>query len=227
MVIFRGVTKTFGSIVALSDASFEVGEGEFAFITGPSGAGKTTIIRLILRELSPDKGDIFLGKQKLSEIPKSQLPLYRRDVGVVFQDFKLLVHETVFENVAVALAVRGVSTQKQKEQVRQVLKDVGLSDRDDLFPAQLAGGELQRVVLARAIVGKPKVVLADEPTGNLDPDTAWQIVEILDKIASGGTTVVMATHNAAIVNKMKKHVIRLNRGKVASDEKNGKYETEK
>lgn len=226
MITFSQVTKTFGEITALSNVSFKVEDGEFAFITGPSGAGKTTIIRLILREILPDHGDIFLGKQKIAEIPQSQLPLFRREIGVVFQDFKLMLDETVFENIALALAVRGVAAKKQEEEVKRVLGEVGLATRADLFPAQLAGGELQRAVLARALVGKPQVLLADEPTGNLDPATSWQIVELLQEINKKGTTVVMATHNVAIVNKMQKHVIALDRGKVVRDQKNGKYEAQ-
>lgn len=223
MITFEGVTKTFGSVTALSDVSFKVKKGEFAFITGPSGAGKTTIVRLILRELLPDKGKIFFEKTNIVSLPKKSLPLYRRDVGVVFQDFKLLPQETIFENVAAALAVRGISPEKQKEEVDKVLKEVGLPDRSDFFPSQLAAGELQRVVLARAIIGEPKIVLADEPTGNLDPNTAWQIVELLAKINRGGTTVVMATHNAEIVDKMKKHLVQLDRGKLVRDTKDGGY----
>lgn len=223
MVTFDSVTKTFGSIVALEKISFKIAEGEFAFITGPSGAGKTTIIRLILREITPDSGSIFLADKNISQIPLKDLPLYRRQIGVVFQDFKLLSGHTIFENVAQALAVRGIPENQQEGQVKEVLEQVGLAERAELFPAQLAGGELQRAVLARAIVGKPKILLADEPTGNLDLDTAWQIVELIDKINKRGTTVIVATHNQEIVNKMKRRVIQLSRGKVVRDVKNGSY----
>lgn len=223
MVTFDSVTKTFGSIVALEKISFKIAEGEFAFITGPSGAGKTTIIRLILREITPDSGSIFFADKNISQIPLKDLPLYRRQIGVVFQDFKLLSGHTIFENVAQALAVRGIPEKQQEGQVKEVLEQVGLAERAELFPAQLAGGELQRAVLARAIVGKPKILLADEPTGNLDLDTAWQIVELIDKINKRGTTVIVATHNQEIVNKMKRRVIQLSRGKVVRDVKNGSY----
>jgi len=219
MIEFKDVTKTFGPIVAVSDINFKVKEGEFAFITGPSGAGKTTIIRLVLRDIEPDKGEILFGSKNIARLSKKEIPLFRREIGVVFQDFKFISTGTVFENVAVPLAVRGLPVKERNARVNLVLEKVGIKDRANLFPSQLAGGELQRAVLARAIVGKPKIVLADEPTGNLDRDTGWQIVKLLEEINKEGTTVVMATHNIEIVKRTKYRIIELDRGKIVADKK--------
>lgn len=225
MVKFESVTKKFGSKTVLEDISFEIEAGELAFVTGPSGAGKTTIIRLLLRELRPEKGHIVIDGKDIGNLRSKDLPLYRRQIGVVFQDFKLLSDRTVFENIALGLAVRGINDRQEVEKkVKEALSDVGLEDSVDHFPSQLAGGQLQRVVLARALVGQPKLILADEPTGNLDPVTARQIVDILDRVAKEGTTVIMATHNAEIVNKYSRHVVKLSDGKIASDRKKGHYE---
>jgi cell division transport system ATP-binding protein len=222
MVKFEDVTKVFGSTNALEDVSFEVKEGEFVFITGHSGAGKTTLLRLLLREMKPDKGKILIDGVDISKLLKSQIPLYRRKLGVVFQDFKLLPDRTVWENVALALEVSGEDLDKSGK-IDKALEEVGLSDKKTLFPRQLAGGEQQRVVIARALVTKPKLILADEPTGNLDPATSRQIIELLDHAAKAGTTVIMATHNELIVNSMKRRVLLFKKGKLASD-KSGKYE---
>ncbi len=225
MIKFDQVTKKFGKIIALNNASFEIDSGEFVFITGPSGAGKTTITRLILKEFEPTSGKIKINKQDLAEIPPKKIPELRRKIGVVFQDFKLLFDRTVFENVILPLEVIGVDKTMIEEKASEILKLVGLSDRTDLFPSQLAGGELQRVCLARAVIAEPKILLADEPTGNLDPATSWQIIKLMKKINKLGTTVVMATHNVDIVNSLRERVIKLDKGKVVKDQKEGKYET--
>ncbi|MBI4058878.1 ATP-binding cassette domain-containing protein [Candidatus Microgenomates bacterium] len=223
MVKFAGATKKFGKILALDNVSFEVAGGEFVFITGPSGSGKTTVLRLILRDLQPDQGEILFDNKKLSDLKSDLIPLYRRHLGVVFQDFKLLPDRTVGENVMLALAVLGLPLAKQEHTATEVLSYVGLGDRANFFPAQLAGGELQRAVIARAIATRPKLLLADEPTGNLDPETAWNIMQIFEKINQDGTTIMMATHNHDIVDKMKKRVISLKSGKIVRDQPAGKY----
>lgn len=224
MITFEEVTKKFGSIVALEDISFKVDEGEFAFITGPSGAGKTTIIKLLLRQLRPTSGKILIDGKDISTIKSGDIPFYRRKIGVVFQDFKLIQDMTVYENIALALQVAGIEKDKADKKIKDALGEVSLLDRVNLFPRQLAGGELQRVVIARALAVNPKIILADEPTGNLDPVTSRQIVSLLDKATSDGTTVLMATHNADIVNSLKRHVIHLRKGKVVADKKSGRYE---
>lgn len=224
MIVFEGVTKRFGSITALEDVSFTVEEGEFAFLTGPSGAGKTTVIKLLLRQLRPDSGKILIDGKDISAIKSRDIPFYRRKIGVVFQDFKLLSDMTVWENVALALRVSGEKGPKADGKIENALGEVGLLERAALFPRQLAGGELQRAVIARAIVVNPKIILADEPTGNLDPATSRQIVSFLAKAADEDTTVLMATHNADIVNSVKRHVIQLKKGKVVGDKKSGRYE---
>ena len=218
MLSFKNVSKRFGEVVACEGVSFDVGRGEFVFITGPSGAGKTTLIRLILAELKPDEGRIELDKVRIDDLRKGEVPTLRRRIGVVFQDFKLLSDRTVAENVAVGLQIRGEVGEDIERKVRAVLKLVGLSERADFFPAQLAGGELQRTVLARAVVVDPDLLLADEPTGNLDKKTAWQIMELLAKINQSGTTVLMATHNEEVVKKMGKRVISMERGRIVGGE---------
>lgn len=223
MIAFKNVTKKFGTITALNEVSFSIERGEFTFITGPSGSGKTTIIRLILRDLRPTSGEVIFSGHNLAGIEKSQIPFFRRQIGCVFQDFKLLSDRTIGENIALTLAISGEEPEKQMAKARQALSYVGLAGRFNSFPSQLAGGELQRAVIARGIVHDPKLLLADEPTGNLDQDTAWEIVELMAKINKDGTTVLMATHNSEIVDKMKKHVIELKNGKVVRDKQEGKY----
>lgn len=225
MISARGVTKKFGNIIALDEVSFEIGAGEFAFLTGPSGSGKTTVLKLILRELKPDKGTLSVDGHDLAKLPADKLPHYRRAVGMVFQDFKLLADRNVAENVALPLQVRGAGPGDIVKAVKQALEVVGLAQRASLFPAQLSGGELQRCAMARAIVGRPRLILADEPTGNLDPKTAKSIVKLLHAIHKElKTTVVMATHNADIVNSFGLRVISLDEGKVIKDSPKGKYE---
>lgn len=226
MIKFENVTKKFGQITALSEVSFEINDGEFVFLTGPSGAGKTTVFKLILREYLPTEGKVFVGEKDISQLYGSRVCRYRREIGVVFQDFKLLADRTVFENVALPLEIKKIPQPKITEQLEEVLSRVGLLERRNLFPAQLAGGELQRTALARAIITEPKILLADEPTGNLDPKTALQLVELFRQINKDGTTVIMATHNARIVDSFKERVIELIEGKVVRDEPEGRYEVE-
>jgi len=214
MVKFKNVTKRFGSLAALDNVSFEVKKGEFVFITGPSGAGKTTILKLILGELVPDSGEVVVDGADVRTIDSKELPFYRQKIGTVFQDFKVLHERTIGENVEVALAVIGVPQDKWDERVKHVLKLVGLSKQINLFPSQLSGGELQRVSLARALAVNPKILLADEPTGNLDWETSDTIVKLFDKIQEEGKTVVMATHNEEIVKKYKKRVIHIVGGRI-------------
>lgn len=225
MISARGVTKKFGNIVALDEVSFEIGGGEFAFLTGPSGSGKTTVLRLILRDLKPDKGSLSVDGRDLAKLAADKLPHYRRAVGMVFQDYRLLADRNIAENVALPLQVRGASPGDIAKAVKQALEVVGLTERASLFPAQLSGGELQRSAMARAIVGRPRLILADEPTGNLDPKTAKSIVKLLHAIHKElKTTVIMATHNADIVDSFGLRVISLDGGKVIKDSPKGKYE---
>jgi len=217
MVKFKLVTKTYGEVCALKDVSFEVKDGEFVFLMGPSGAGKTTILKLILKEIFPDTGEIRVGGVDVSKVSEKDLPGFRQKVGCVFQDFKLLNERTTYENIEIALAVLGVAEPKWKERVEKVLKMVGLLDRKNLFPSQLSGGEIQRASLARALVVNPDLILADEPTGNLDWDKADEIMELLERVNKEGKTVIVATHNKEIVGKLKKRIIRLISGKIIKE----------
>lgn len=218
-IVFKNVTKKFGSLVAVDNISFEVDKGEFLFITGPSGAGKTTILKLILAEIYPDSGSILVDGTDVRSYKSSQIPLYRQKIGAVFQDFKVLPERTVGENVEVALAVVGLSQNTWTERIAHVLKLVGLSKQVNLFPSQLSGGELQRVSLARALAVNPKILLADEPTGNLDWDTSNSIMKLFDKISQEGKTVIMATHNMEIVKEYKKRVIHIVEGRIKENSK--------
>ncbi len=225
MVKFEHVSKKFvNSTAALDDVNFEIDNGEFTFITGPSGAGKTTILRLIIRELIPTSGQIYLNNWQLSKMKSRDIPVLRRKVGMVFQDFRLLFDRTVFENVAIVLELRGQAEKEIEKKVKNILELTGLSDKANLFPVQLAGGELQRTCLARALVGKPEILLADEPTGNLDPTTGWEILKLMTQINKTGTSVIMATHNVDVVNSLKKRVISLEKGKIVRDQKDSQYE---
>jgi cell division transport system ATP-binding protein len=217
LINFKAVTKSYGSVVALSDMSFDVKKGEFVFITGPSGAGKTTILKLILGETLPSKGEVKVDNLNIANLNDKSLPLYRQKIGVIFQDFKVLSDRTVYENVAVALAVIGLPEPQWEERVKHILKLVGLARQTNSFPSQLSGGELQRVSLARALSINPKIILADEPTGNLDWDTADGLMELLEKINKEGKTIIMATHNMEIVGKYKKRVIHVDRKKEQVD----------
>lgn len=214
IIHFKNVTKRFGSLVALNDLNFEVGKGEFIFITGPSGAGKTTILKLILGEMMPDNGEVIVEGHDLRNLKSKDLPFYRQTIGTVFQDFKVLQERTVGENVEVALAVIGLPQDEWAARVKHVLKLVGLIRQENLFPSQLSGGELQRVSLARALVVNPKIILADEPTGNLDWETSAAMMDLFEKINKEGKTIIMATHNEEIVKKHKKRIIHIVAGKL-------------
>lgn len=224
MILFENVSKKFGSTNALEDISLEIKQGEFVFIVGPSGAGKSTLLRILTREIIPTSGKAKVGEIDLTKIKDKDIPILRRKVGMVFQDFKLLDDRTVFENVALALEVLGKSDEEIAKQVEHICKLVEIWDRRNLFPRQLSGGEAQRTAIARAAIGKPDVLLADEPTGDLDPKTAWGVIQLLNEINSWGTTIIMATHNQEIVNTLKRRVIVLKNGKITKDSKEGKYE---
>jgi cell division transport system ATP-binding protein len=214
IIHFDKVTKRFGGVLALDNVSFEVVRGEFVFIMGPSGAGKTTILKLILGEISPDIGEVVVSGTNVKNLKEKDLPYFRQKIGIVFQDFKVLSERTVAENVEVALAVTGVAEIEWEERVKHVLKLVGLSRQADLFPSQLSGGELQRVSLARALSVNPDILLADEPTGNLDWETSDSMMQLFEKINKEGKTIIMATHNLEIVKKYKKREIHLVNGKI-------------
>lgn len=214
MIKFEGVNKSYGKIQALKDVSFEIKDGEFVFLTGPSGAGKSTILKVILRETLPDSGSVFLDDLDILSLKSHEIPFLRQQIGVVFQDFKLLEERTVSENVEVALAVAGINGDEWQDRVDHVLKLVGLIDRKKMFPLQLSGGELQRVSLARALVVNPKVILADEPTGNLDWKTAEMIMDLFEKINKEGKTIIMATHHQGIIKHGKHRVIDVVGGKI-------------
>jgi cell division transport system ATP-binding protein len=209
---FEKVSKRFGSLIALNEVSFDVGKNEFVFITGPSGSGKTTILKLILGEIFANSGKVAIDGQDVKTLGPKEMPYFRQKIGVVFQDFKVLLERTVFENIAVALAVIGLPQSAWDERVKHVLKLVGLSRQINLFPSQLSGGELQRVSLARALAVNPKILLADEPTGNLDWATSDALMQLFEKINKEGKTVIMATHNLELVRKYKKRTIRLEGG---------------
>jgi cell division transport system ATP-binding protein len=228
MIRFDHVTKQYGKrTFALSDVTVTINDGEFVFLIGPSGAGKTTILRLLLRDLLPSHGSVFVDDLEVNSLSRSEIYKLRRKVGMVFQDFKLLGDRTIFENVAIGLEILGKNDDEIEKGVMDILDLVGLTDKARLFPLQLSAGELQRTSIARAVVGGPKILLADEPTGNLDPDTADDILSILLEIQRIGTTIIMATHNVTIVNEMKKRTIVLTGGKIISDEEKGAYNVPK
>jgi cell division transport system ATP-binding protein len=224
MIRFEQVYKQYQvGLTALDNISVEIEDGEFVFVIGPSGAGKTTMLRLLIHDLEPSKGKIFFNKQEIVSMSRNKIHLLRRNFGMVFQDFKLLEDRTVFENVAISLEIRGKSQSSIMKEVKDVLGLVSLSEKANLFPIQLSAGELQRAGIARAIVSGPKVLLADEPTGNLDPATSWEILEILEEINKLGTTIIMATHNSLIVNELNKRTLVMEKGKIIADEKKGRY----
>lgn len=224
-LLFKKVGKKYGEEVALEDVSFLIKPGEFVFITGPSGAGKSTIVRLILGETFATSGKVKIDGLVLGKkISQKELTANRRKIGVIFQDFQLIDECTVEENVGAPLDIIGIKGEEKSNRVSKVLEKVGIISKKNLFPSQLSGGELQRVCLARALVVNPEVLLADEPTGNLDPKTSWELMGLLKKINKEGTTVIMATHNSDIVDSMSKRVIKIADGKLVSDKKKGKYE---
>lgn len=223
-VIFENVTKEYSeNSVALKDISFHIGKGEFISLVGRSGAGKSTVLKLLIREEEPSGGYIFFDGENISTLEHGELPKLRRRIGTVFQDFKLLPSKTAYENIAFALEVLGSPQTEIEEDVPQVLELVGLVDKAESFPHELSGGEKQRISLARALIHRPDIVVADEPTGNLDPFHTWEIINLLLKINQLGTTVILATHDKEIVNKLRKRVISLDKGKIIADEEKGKY----
>lgn len=230
MISLRGVSKVYaeGARPALDDINLDIDPGEFVFLVGASGSGKTTLLQLLLREQEATSGQIHVIGEDLRRLPDRLVPRYRRNIGFVFQDYKLLAGKTVWQNIAFALEVIGARRSVIKTMVGQALKTVGLDGKENRLPSELSGGEAQRVAIARAYVNHPKLLLADEPTGNLDPTTSVGIMEVLDAInRTGGTTVVMATHNEEIVNSMKKRVVELHNGRMVRDERNGGYDSAK
>ncbi len=227
MIEFKNVSKIYdNNVKALSDVSVNIEAGGFVFLVGASGAGKSTFIKMLLKEVEPTSGEIIVADKNLADIKRKQVPYYRRKIGMVYQDFRLIPNLNVYENVAFAMKVVEASPKDIRRRVPMVLSLVGLSHKYKMFPHELSGGEQQRVSLARAIVNNPSVLIADEPTGNLDPDTASEIMELLDDINKSGTTILMATHAQDIVNDMKKRVIAMERGEIVRDEKKGRYNDE-
>ena len=224
MIIMEDVTKTYSTgVAALNGINLHIQKGEFVFIVGKSGSGKSTLIKLLLKELDPTSGKIYVNKKYLNKITRKKLPYLRRDIGVVFQDFRLLPDRNVYENVAFAQRVVVTPIKEIKKNVPAMLSLVGLAEKYKSFPRQLSGGEQQRVALARALVNSPDILLADEPTGNLDPKTSREIMKLLEEINARGTTVLVVTHDQAIVNTMKKRVIRMQKGIITEDEKESGY----
>lgn len=224
MIDMQDVYKTYrNGITAANGINVHIDAGEFLYVVGPSGAGKSTFIKMMYREVKPSKGSIIINGVNLAKLKDSKVPLLRRNIGVVFQDFKLLNTLSVYENVAFAMEVIEESPQYIKKRVMETLELVGLKQKARALPTELSGGEQQRVAIARSIVNAPKVVIADEPTGNLDPDTSWEIMNIFEEINMRGTTIVMATHNKEIVNTIKHRVIAIENGKIARDEMKGEY----
>ncbi len=222
MIRLEHVSKAYSAgIPALNDVNLEIDEGEFVFVVGDSGSGKSTLIKLLLKELEPTEGTISINGKRLNLIGHRRIPKFRRDLGVVFQDFRLLKDRNVYDNVAFAQRVIGASVRESRKKVPQMLSMVGLAAKYKSFPRQLSGGEQQRVAIARALINRPKILLADEPTGNLDVNNAWEIMKLLEEINERGTTVVVVTHNMEIVKVMQKRVITIKKGVVISDVKGG------
>ena len=227
MIRFSNVTKVYGKdTVALERVNVEIDTGEFVFLVGASGSGKSTMVRLILKEMEPSAGAIYVRGTKLSSVPRRSIPRHRRDIGCVFQDFKLLPNKTVVENVAYAMEVTGQKRRTIRTKVPQILDLVGLSGKLDKFPDMLSGGEQQRVSIARAFVSQPPILVADEPTGNMDPDTSVGIMQLLHRINRIGTTVVVATHDREMVDVMRKRVVALEEGRIVRDKVRGAYADE-
>jgi cell division transport system ATP-binding protein len=224
MITFKGVSKTYNSYsTALEDVDFHIEPGEFVSLAGRSGSGKSTVIKLLIGEEKPSKGRVFFGQYEVNKLKDVELPAFRRHIGVVFQDFRLLSTKNAYENVAFALEVSGRPQREIAELVPQVLDMVGLADRMKNFPHELSGGEQQRVALARALIHRPEVIIADEPTGNLDPFHTFEIVKLLEKINQLGTTILLATHDREVVNNLERRVITLDKGRIIKDDPKGKY----
>lgn len=223
MIQFTNVSKHYATHAALSDITVTFPDGDFVFLIGPSGAGKTTMLRLMIRDMIPTSGKVMIDDWDLPKLPRNKLHQLRRKVGMIFQDFKVLNDRTVYENVAIALEILGKKPESIKKEVADALSLVGLTDKAAKFPIQLSAGELQRTSIARAMVMGPKILLADEPTGNLDPENAWNVLNILQEINKLGTTIIMTTHNVELVNLLKKRTITISDGKIIKDEQQGKY----
>jgi len=227
VVEYRAVSKRYpNGTLALSDINLTINKGEFAFFVGPSGSGKSTLLKLILKEEDPTEGEVFVNGYELSKMTRKDIPLLRRSLGVVFQDFRLLPNKTVYENVEFAMQITEALPKEIRRQVPMALALVGLSKKAKAYPGQLSGGEQQRVALARALVNNPSLLIADEPTGNLDPETSWEIMKLLAEVNYRGTTVIVATHEKSIVDAMKKRVIAIDRGVIVRDQEKGQYEDE-
>lgn len=224
VILFDNVSKTYQTGThAVNDIRLEIRKGEFVFLVGSSGSGKSTMIKLMLRETKPTRGKVYVAGRDLSRLRRSQISKFRRSIGVVFQDFRLLPDRTVYENVAFAEQVIEIPARQIKQDVPKMLAMVGLADKADAFPKELSGGEQQRVALARALINHPVILLADEPTGNLDPKNSWEIMKLLEEVNKRGTTIVVVTHNREIVDNMQKRVVAINNGVIISDEQKGGY----
>lgn len=224
LIEMKNISKVYPKgIQALTNINFKIEKGDFVFLVGPSGAGKSTFLKILLKEEEPTEGTIYVGEQNITKLSTRKIPYLRRTIGVVFQDFRLLPNKTVYENVAFAMQIIEASSKEIRRQVPMILGMVGLSDRAAQYPHQLSGGEKQRVSIARAIVNNPSILIADEPTGNLDPETAWEIMKVLRQINRRGTTVLMATHAKDIVDMMQQRVIALEKGRVVRDQQRGAY----
>lgn len=228
MISLQNVSKKFGTgVFGLADVTFSVERGEFVFLVGPTGSGKTTLFRLLTREMLPTEGNIVVDEWDIVNLPEKSIPALRKKIGVVFQDLKLFADRTVLENAALPLELIGTKTKEAREKAEEMLGILGISDHRDKFPIQLSGGELQRLAIARALIQNPDILLADEPTGNLDEDTSWEIVKILSDINEKGTTIIMATHNKDIIRKLNKRIIELKSGSLVEDKGHGKKKEEK
>lgn len=223
MIVFQKVSKIYNGYTALNNVDITIKAKEFISLAGPSGAGKSTLLKLLIGELRPSRGKVFLDKQNVHLLKANEMPILRRKIGMVFQDFRLLSDRTAYENVAFAMEVVGAAVQEINQDVPQLLELVGLTDKARQFPYQLSGGERQRVAIARALIHRPSVILADEPTGNLDLLNSWDVIRLLLKINELGTTVILATHDREIINNLGRRVITLDKGRVIRDEENGRY----
>ncbi len=227
MVEFKEVTKEYpNGTLAIDNISLCINKGEFAFFVGPSGSGKSTLLKLIMKEEDPTEGEVFVNGYEVSSLKRKEVPFLRRSMGVVFQDFRLLSNKTVYENVGFAMQIVEALPKEIRRQVPMALALVGLSKKANVYPGELSGGEQQRVALARALVNNPALLIADEPTGNLDPETSWEIMRLLTEVNLRGTTVIVATHEKTIVNTMKKRVIAIDKGQIVRDQEKGQYEDE-
>jgi cell division transport system ATP-binding protein len=224
MIEMQEVWKTYSDgTPVLQNINVKIEKNEFVYIVGPSGAGKSTFMKLMYREVRPTKGQIFVNNFNICKLKQRKIPILRRNIGVIFQDYRLLPKLTIYENVAFAMEVIETPARQIRKRVPEILELVGLADKLNSFPSQLSGGEQQRVAIARAIVNNPAVIIADEPTGNLDPETSWEIMKILDEVHESGATIIMATHNREIVNTMRKRVIAIENGRIVRDTRRGEY----